>query len=292
MHSMQGKRVLVTGASSGIGLETARELARMGADVMLHARTQSRGEAAQEHIASSTGSERTTLLTADFTDLFSVCDAANRFVEQYDNLDVLVLNAGTIFPERHVSEHGNELTFQVNHLAHFMLWRVLFPLLWASRPSRIVHVSSDSHLAARNGIRFDDLTLEDGWTPFGAYAHSKLANIMFCYAQARKLRKMGVTSNVVHPGVVASGFGSEGYGVFGRAMRKLLPLARTPEQGADTVVWLASSPDVADVTGGYFRNRRPHRSSRASRDEEAQERLWETSIELAGCNHLKCPQCD
>ncbi len=292
MSTMKGKRVLVTGASNGIGLATARELARMGADVVVHARHRERGEAAREHVAAETGSEQTELLTADFTDLFSVCEAANRFVKQYDRLDVLVLNAGTIFPERRISEHGNELTFQVNHLAHFMLWRVLQPLLWASKPSRIVHVSSDSHLAAREGIRFDDLTMAEGWSPFGAYAHSKLANIMSCYAQARKLRPMGITSNVVHPGLVRSGFGAEGYGFFGRAVKAILPLARTPEQGADTVVWLASSPEVADVTGGYFYKRRTHRSSRVSYDQEAQARLWEASVDLAGCNHLRCPQCD
>lgn len=292
MSAMQDKRVLVTGASSGIGLETACELARLGAEVVLHSRTRARGEAAREHIASRTGSERTTLLTADFTDLFSVCEAASSFVKEYDRLDGLVLNAGAIFPERRVSEHGNELTFQVNHLAHFMLWRVLHPLLWASRPSRIVHVSSDSHLAARDGIRFDDLTFADGWTPFGAYAHSKLANMMFCYAQARKLRPLGITANAVHPGLVNNGFGADGYGLFGRVIRKTLPLARTSRRAAETVVWLASSPDVAGVTGGYFYDKGPHRSSRVSRDEQAQARLWETSIELAGCNQLRCPQCD
>lgn len=294
MNDLRGKRALVTGASAGIGYVTSRELARMGADVVMHVRDEGRGEAARAQIARETGSENTDLLVSDFTDLFSVCGIANDFARRYDNLDILVLNAAAIFPQRAISEHGNELTFQVNHLAHFMLWRVLQPMLWASRPSRIVHVSSDAHYAARRGICFDDLTCADRWSPFAAYAHSKLANIMFCLAQSRKIRSRGVTSNVVHPGLVRTKLATDAYGRFGGpVLDRLTPvMARTPESGADTVVWLAASPAVEGVTGTYFHNRRPHRSSAASIDEEAQARLWSISVDLAGCGCLKCPQSE
>ncbi len=293
MYDLRGKRALVTGASSGIGFVTAQELARMGADVVVHARNEDRGQAACTRIAEETGNGRTELLTADFEDLFSVCNIANEFARRYDRLDILVLNAGALYPERRISEHGNELTFQVNHLAHFMLWRVLQPMLWASKPSRVVHVSSDSHFVARRGLHLDDLAFEHDWSPFAAYAHSKLASIMFCYAQARKLRPMGVTANVVHPGLVRTPLGTDGYGKHGGPLGKLTPLlARSPEAGADTVVWLAASPQVEGVTGTYFHNRRPHRSSAASKDEKAQASLWKASVELAGCGCLKCPQAD
>lgn len=291
MDGVRSKRALVTGATSGIGFVTACELARMGAEVVVHARTEPKGEAACARIAENTGAERVDMLTADFTDLFAVCSAAREFVRRYDRLDILVLNAAAIHPARQVSEHGNELTFQVNHLAHFMLWRVLQPLLWASSPSRVVHVSSDAHYAARRGVHFADLTLEHRWSPFGAYAHSKLAGLMWCYEQARRLAPMGVACNAVHPGLTRSGLGDGGYDTWSRMAGALSPLtARSLDAAADSVVWLATSAEVEGVTGGYFFNRRRHRSSAASRDENAQARLWELSRDLSGCGCLTCPQ--
>lgn len=291
MHGLRFKRALVTGATSGIGFATALELARMGADVVVHARTQRRGEAARALIAEETGTDRVEVLVADFTDLFAVCAAANEYVRRYDRLDMLVLNAAVVNPQRLISEHGHELTFQVNHLAHFMLWRVLQPLMWASSPSRVVHVSSDAHYAASRGIRFDDPTLRDRWSPFAAYAHSKLAGIMWCYEQSRRLAPMGVTCNAVHPGLVRTGLAVNRFGTLGQVMGALSPLmARSVQDAAEAVVWLAASPDVEGVTGGYFYNGRHHRSSAASRDELAQARLWELSRELSGCGCLTCPQ--
>lgn len=290
MTQMEGKRVLVTGASSGIGRATARELARMGAEVVLHVRDPQRGESARSHIAETTGSERTELLVADFADLDSVRVAAGECLRRYDRLDVLVANAGAIHPERRTTPQGRELTFQVNHLAHFLLCAELGALLQASAPARVVTVSSDAHWAAWRGIRLGDPDYEHGWSSFGAYAHSKLANIMFCYGHARRLGKAGVSSTVMHPGLVNSGFGAAGYGAFGTLMHRLSPvIALTPDQGADTAIWLASSPDVEGATGTYFYRRRVRRSSPSSHDEAAQRGLWELSEEFTDRERLRAP---
>ena len=281
MDRMSGKRVLITGASSGIGLAAAAALAGMGAEVLMHVRDVGRGERARLSIAEATGNERTELLVADFADLEAVRRMAGECLRRYDRIDVLVANAGAIHPERRVTAQGNELTFQVNHLAHFLLCREIEPLLAASAPSRVIAVSSDAHWAAWRGLRLRDPSFDRGWSPFGAYAHSKLANIMFCYEHARRLSGTGVTSTVMHPGLVRSGFGAAGYGVFGRLIHRVSPMiAATPEEGADTIVWLASSAEVEGVTGVYFYHRRPHRSAPASRDVAAQRGLWELSERL------------
>ncbi len=282
--ALAGKRVLVTGSSRGIGLAAAVEFAALGAHVVMHARDRERGEAARRLVAERTGSDRTELLLADFAHLEQVPAAAEEYLRRHDRLDVLVANAGAIHPRRVVTEHGNELTFQVNHLAHFLLCRLLEPVLLASAPARVVSVSSDAHQAAWRGIRFRDPAFQRGWGPFRAYAHAKLANIMFCYEHARRLAGTGVTSTVMHPGLVRSGFGAEGYGVFGAVMLKVMtPLVgHTPEQGADTLVWLASAAEVKGVSGVYYYHRHPHRSSPASRDVDEQRRLWELSERLCG----------
>ena len=281
---LSGKRILVTGASSGIGLAASLEFARAGADVVMHVRDRSRGEAARERIAAETGSERTELLLADFADLGAVASAAEEYARRYDRLDVLAANAGAIMPDHVITEHGNELTFQVNHLAHFLLCRILEPILVASGPARVVTVSSDSHQAAWRGIRFEDPAFRRGWRSFPAYAHSKLANIMFCYEHARRLFRTGVTSTVMHPGFVYTHFGADAYGRLNPLINKVVypTIGRTPERGADTLVWLATSPEVEGATGAYFQDRRMHHSSRASMDLEAQRRLWEMSEELTG----------
>jgi NAD(P)-dependent dehydrogenase (short-subunit alcohol dehydrogenase family) len=280
---MNGKTVLVTGANSGIGFVTARELAGAGAHVVMLVRDRDRGDAARGRIQAAFPSASTELLIADLADFSAVRRAASEFLRAHGSLDVLVANAGAIFPNRTVTVDGNEATFQVNHLSHLLLSCLLEPALKAAAPARVISVSSDAHYAAWRGIRFDDLGLESGWSPFGAYAHSKLANIMFCYEHARRLAGTSITSNVMHPGLLRTGFGREGYGWYGRLIEMVSPLiADSAEAGADTLVWLATSEQVASTSGVYYHRRRPHRSSPASHDEEAQVRLWRVSEELTG----------
>jgi NAD(P)-dependent dehydrogenase (short-subunit alcohol dehydrogenase family) len=280
---MRGKTVLVTGANSGVGFIAARELATAGALVVMLVRDRGRGESAQERISASEPSASTELLVADLADFSAVRRAASEFLAAHAALDVLIANAGAIYPRRTVTVDGNEATFQVNHLSHFLLCALLQPALAAAAPARVISVSSDAHYAAWRGIRFEDLGAERGWSPFGAYAHSKLANIMFCYEHARRLGGTPITSNVVHPGLIRTGFGREGYGWYGRFIERLSPaVAGTAEEGADTVVWLAVASEVAATSGAYFHRRRPHRSSPTSRNAAAQGRLWRVSEVLTG----------
>ena len=280
---MSGSTALVTGANSGIGLVATRELAAAGAHVVMLVRDRKRGEAAQTGIEAVLPGASTELLLADLADFSAVRHAASEFLSAHDSLDVLVANAGAIFPSRTITVDGNEATFQVNHLSHLLLCTLLEPSLAAAAPSRVITVSSDAHYAAWRGIRFRDLEFERGWSPFGAYAHSKLANIMFCYEHARRLAGTAITSNVMHPGLVRTGFGRHGYGWYGQFIERTSPLvAGTAEEGADTLVWLATADEVASASGVYFYHRRPHRSSPASRNVAAQGRLWRVSETLTG----------
>ena len=283
MTEPRGTTALVTGASSGIGLVTARELAAAGTHVVMLVRDRTRGERARAEIGAATPGASTELLIADLADFSAVRRAASEFLTAHATLDVLVANAGVIYPSRTITVDGNEATFQVNHLSHFLLCALLEPALAAAAPSRVITVSSDAHYAAWRGIRFGDLGLEKGWSPFGAYARSKLANIMFCYEHARRLAGTAITSNVMHPGLIRTGFGREGYGWYGRFIERVSPVvAGDAEDGADTLVWLATAGEVASTSGVYFHHRRPHRSSPASRNVAAQGRLWRASEVLTG----------
>jgi len=279
--AMAGRTCLVTGATSGIGKATATGLARLGADLVLVARDPAKGQATVAEIQAATGNPRVEVLLADLSSQASVRRAAEEYQRGHDRLHVLVNNAGGYWATRHVTVDGLELTFALNHLAYFLLTNLLLDLLQASAPARIVNVTSGAQAAG--DIHFDDLQFARRYRGQPAYNQSKLANVLFTYELARHLEGSGVTVNCVHPGVVRTNFGRDD---MGRVMRLLTPLVRplmrTPEQGADTSVWLASSPEVEGVTGRYYARRRARRSSRRPYDTELARRLWRVSEELTG----------
>lgn len=277
---MQGKTCLVTGASSGIGYETALGLARAGARVILVGRDGERSRAAAEAITGSTGNESIDVLLADLSERSQVLRLAEAVRANYERLDVLVNNAGAYFMQRELSRDGLERTWALNHLAYFLLSLELLDLLMASAPARIVNVASNLHQAGK--IDFADPNGETHYHGMRSYCQSKLANVMFSYALARRLAGSGVTVNCLHPGSVATGIGRDHQGLLRRASELFQPFRLSPEQGARTTLWAACSPALAEVSGKYFAKSRFARSSRASHDLAAQERLWQLSLAQTG----------
>lgn len=277
---MRGKVCVVTGASSGIGRATALGLSALGATVVLVCRDPERGEAAREQVAAAgaTSGGQARLELADLSVQRDVRELAKRLHQRLGRLDVLVNNAGALFGQRRESHDGIELTLALNHLASFLLTNLVLDLLRASAPSRVVNVASAAHSGAR--LDLDDLQMRRGYRAQRAYANSKLANVLFTYELARRLAGTGVSVNCVHPGTVRSGFGREGSAVLRLGLRLAAPFLPRPEAGADTVIWLASSPEVNGITGKYFHKRQARPSSAASYDEATAKRLWDESAAL------------
>jgi NAD(P)-dependent dehydrogenase (short-subunit alcohol dehydrogenase family) len=272
VSAMKGKVALVTGASAGIGKVTARELARMGATVVVVCRDATRGEAALSEIRKESGSEDVSLMLCDFASQRSIRAFAAAFKAKHPKLHVLVNNAGAIQGERVVTEDGLEATFAVNHVGYFLLTDLLLDILKASAPSRIVSVASAAHKGAK--LDLEDLAAEKSWSSFGAYGASKLANIAFTAELARRLEGTGVTANCLHPGVVATNFGSSG-GFFLRIGVKLArPFFITSESGAATTIYLATSPEVEGVSGKYFDKKTAVTPSKLARDADFATALW------------------
>jgi NAD(P)-dependent dehydrogenase (short-subunit alcohol dehydrogenase family) len=272
---MEGKVVLITGGTSGIGKGTA--LAAMGADVGVTGRNRERGEAALAEIRRLSSSEKVTLMLADLAVQAEVRRLAQSFLERRDRLDVLVNNAGLIQSRRTETPDGIELTLAVNHLAPFLLTNLLLGLLVKSAPSRVIMVSSEARRGAH--IDFDDLNSERRHRAFMVYGMTKKANILFTYELAQRLRGTGVVANCVHPGGVNTRFGDNNRSLGTLIFRALKPFMRTPERGAETIVYLASSPEAAQVSGRYLTDREEV-SPAQPRDEVAQKRLWEVSERL------------
>jgi retinol dehydrogenase 14 len=276
---MAGTSVLVTGGTGGIGKATATGLAALGARVGITGRDQARTEAAAAGIRAAAGSPAVDAFAADLSVQAGVRRLAAQVLDTYPRLDVLVNNAGGFWAHRHVTADGLEHTFALNHLAPFLLTSLLLDRLTASAPARIVTVSSGAHARAR--IDFDDLQGERNYSGQRAYSQSKLANVMFTYELARRLKGTGVTATVLHPGVVRTSFGTEDQAAYLGAMIGVARLfMKTPAQGASTPVYLASSPQVEGITGRYFVNRKPRTSSKASYDAAAAARLWQISADL------------
>jgi NAD(P)-dependent dehydrogenase (short-subunit alcohol dehydrogenase family) len=272
---MRGKTCLITGATLGIGKETALGLAKMGAHVVIVGRDEKRTRETGAWIAQQSGNVQVDHLVADLSLQTEVRRLAAAILSAYPRLDVLVNNAGAIFTKREVTAEGFEKTWALNHLAEFLLTGLLIDRLKASAPARIVNVASDAHQSGR--IDFDDLQGAQKYRGIAAYSQSKLANIMFTYALARRLAGTDVTANCLHPGVVGTGFGHNTPGLVNTILSLMRPFLLTPEKGALTSIYLASSPEVADVSGGYFAKSKPAKSSARSLDVAAQERLWTVS---------------
>jgi NAD(P)-dependent dehydrogenase (short-subunit alcohol dehydrogenase family) len=278
---MAGKTVVVTGASSGIGYETTRELAKRGARVLMVVRNRDRGQAAIDRIVAETPAAQLDLVLADLYSLAEVRRAAAELRANAPRLDVLINNAGLVHDKRELTVDGFERTFALNHLAAFLLTYELRDLLAASAPARVVTVSSNGHRF--NRFTWDDLATMENWKGTTAvYGASKLCNIWFAREAARKFAGTGVTSNTLHPGAVATNFGQTGGRLFQLAMKAARPLMLTSEEGARTSVYLASSPEVAHVSGEFFVRQQIATPSRQARDDDSARRLWQLSEQLCG----------
>jgi NAD(P)-dependent dehydrogenase (short-subunit alcohol dehydrogenase family) len=278
---LHGKNVVVTGASSGIGLETARALAGKGARVIMVVRSEQRGEAAIAAIKLGVPDARLELVLGDLYSLAETRKAGAEIRTRIDKLDVLVNNAGLIHTTRALTGDGLEKTFALNHLAAFLISYELRDLLAAAAPARIVTVSSMGHKFAR--VRWDDLPYcANGYSETRVYGNSKLCNIWFARESARRLAARGVTSNALHPGAVASNFGASGSALYRIGTKIARPFLLTSEKGARTSIFLASAPEVSGVSGEYFVRCKPATPSREARDDASASRLWQLSEQLCG----------
>jgi NAD(P)-dependent dehydrogenase (short-subunit alcohol dehydrogenase family) len=282
MGSMTGKRVLVTGATAGIGLETARALAKEGAELFIVGRNAEKTKAVVAELQATTGNQTVSSFLADLSSMAAVKQLGAEVLARVDRLDVLVNNAGAVNPKRVLTVDGSELTFATNHLGYFALTLSLLPALRRSPAARIVSVASEAHRGAQ--LDFSDLMTEP-YAAFKAYSRSKLANILFTRELARRLAGTAVTANSLHPGVVRSNFLAKPglWGVVGKVAGLFMI---SNEEGARTSSFLASSKDVEGVTGQYFDQCKARTPSPEAQDDEAARRLWAESEKLSGVSWL------
>lgn len=277
--TMHGRNVLVTGSSRGIGFYTALGLAKKGAHVIIVSHNREHCKQAVSRIIETAGEGSACFYVADLSSQKEIRQFAEDVKKDYDHLDVLINNVGGWFRKYQESEDGIEITFSLNHLSYFLLTGLLLDLLKNSSPARIINVSSDAHRTI-DGIQFDDLEFKEHFRAFPAYAQSKLANIMFTYELSKRLEGSDITVNAVHPGSVASEL-YRNFGILTPVINFFLNIfAKSSEEGAQTSIYLASSPEVTDVTGKYFVDMKQNRSSEASYNKSAWQRLWKTSEEM------------
>ncbi|MBW6467374.1 MAG: SDR family oxidoreductase [Brevefilum sp.] len=278
---LAGKICLVTGASRGIGYETAAGLARLGAHVIIVSQSHERAMDAQQRINAELGKDAARYYVADLSVQAQVNQLAQDITHDYNRLDVLVNNVGGWFRKYNESADGIEMTFALNHLSYFLLTGRLLPLLQQGSPARIINVSSDAHRQPK-GIRFDDIHFKQQYRVFSAYAQSKLANVLFTYELARRLEGTDLTVNAIHPGFVKSQLYRH-FGLMTPLVNLLADLfGKNAVEGAQTSIYLASSPEVAGITGKYFSDCEPQDSSPASYDISQAKQLWELSEEMTG----------
>ena len=267
---MKDKVILITGSTDGIGRQAALELAAMGATVLVHGRSESRGKNVVEEIRKATGNQKVDLLVADFTSMEQIRRLAAEVKQRCGALHVLINNAGVFMNERRLTVDGFETTFAVNHLAPFLLTNLILDLLRKSAPARVITVSSMVH--TRGKLDFEDLQAEKSFGGYSSYALSKLANVLFTYELSELLAGTGITSNCLHPGVIGTKLLRAGFTTSG---------ASTVD-GAETLIYLATSPEVDGVTGKYFQEKQETPSSPITHDADMRKRMWEVSARLTG----------
>ena len=277
--NMHGKICLVTGATNGIGKAAAQALAQMGATVVIVGRSALKTAQLVEEIRAASGNQNVDSLLADLSSQQDVRRLADEFMSKYEHLHVLLNNAGGTFMTRQISVDGIEMTFALNHLAYFLLTNLLLERMKASAPARIINVSSDAHSGGK--IEFDNLQGERSYSGIGPYGNSKLANILFTIELAHRLEGTGVTVNALHPGLTSTGFGKNNPGIIMKIMGVIIPLiARSPEKGAETSIYLATSPEVQNITGKYFVNRKITQPAPQAADRDVARKLWDVSAEM------------
>lgn len=276
---MKNKICIVTGANVGIGKATALGLANMGATVVMICRNAEKGKAARQEIIKTSGNQQVDLMLADLSSQASIRQLAEEINAKYDRIDVLVNNAGGVFSDRRLTVDGLEYTFALNHLGYFLLTMLLLDKIKASGAARIVNVSSDASSGGK--IAFDNLQGEKSYSGLRAYSQSKLANILFSNELARRLEGTAVTTNALHPGVVRTNFGRESTNFFFSTIIKLMGFFMiSPDQGAETSLYLATSPEVAGVTGKYFADKKAKSPNPIALDTAVAQQLWQVSEEL------------
>ncbi len=277
---MRGKTVVITGGTSGIGEVAAIALAKMGARIVLVARDKSRGDATLARLRDSAPDIAHSVHFADLLRLAEMKRVAAEIADHEPRIDVLINNAGALFAKRRLTEDGLERTFALNHMAYFVMTAGLRERLLASGPARIINTASAAHQDAT--LNFDDLQSAKSFGARKAYGQSKLCNILFTRELARRLQGTGVTANCLHPGFVATRFGDQSGGLISRLVWFAKFFAISPAKGAETIIYLASSPDVRETTGQYFYKSAPTMPSSAAQDDRSALLLWQRSAALAG----------
>ncbi len=277
---MKDKVVVITGATSGIGEVAADRLAQKGARIVFVARDHERGEATRKHLRAIAGHTDHTVHYADLSKISEMKRVAQEIADSEPQIDVLINNAGALFNSRQVNADGLEMTFAVNHMAYFVMTNLLLDRLIATPGARIVSTASDAHKGAK--LNFDDLQSEKSYSGFGVYGRSKLMNILFTRELARRIAGTGVTANCLHPGFVGTRFGDASGGLMSGLIKIAKNFALTPEQGAQTIIYLASSPAAEGKSGGYYAKSKLATPTKEAQNDSDAKRLWDVSAKISG----------